>query len=123
MYETTDPPIIVGPSKFGTEGQLYIGRYADGMIALAILDQETGETISVATVCMVATTTYKDKRHVWLKDWSENEGLIDQLVKANVVELTGNTTPAGHAIAIEGRITDTLFDAMPKIVQDYINNG
>ncbi len=41
---------------------------------------------------------------VWLKGWSENEGVLEALEKAGVVELTGLTIPAGYATAQHARI-------------------
>lgn len=118
--ETTEPPYIVGPTKFGSTGQVYIGRYHDGMLALVLLDPKTGEQILCATVCMSATTTYRDREHVWIKDWSENEGIAAALVKARVLTLTGEVTPAGHAIAYEARLTPEFINDLPKPVRDHI---
>lgn len=118
--ETTNPPVNVGPTKFGNTGQVYVGRYADGMLALVLLDPETGEQLLCATVCMADTATYTSKRHVWLKVWSENEGIEEALVKAGVLTLTGRTTPAGFVSAYEGKLTDDFTKALPEVVRNYI---
>ena len=41
---------------------------------------------------------------VFLKGWSENEGIPEALVKAGVVELTGRTFPTGYCEAIEAKL-------------------
>ncbi len=41
---------------------------------------------------------------VFLKGWSENEGIPEALVKAGIVELTGRTVPTGYCEAIEAKM-------------------
>ena len=42
--------------------------------------------------------------HVWLKGWSENEGLPEALEAAGVVRLTGKSTPVGFSHAQEAEV-------------------
>lgn len=113
--------VRVGPTHYGQRyGFASVGRYSDGQVAIALFDVETGESLMVPTVCMADYTTYRDRRHVWIKTWSENLGAEKILVDANVVELTGVTHPAGFATAVEGRLTDWFIDQLPPNVQNYI---
>jgi len=41
---------------------------------------------------------------VWIKDWSENEGVFDSLTKAGVIEPTGRTAPTGFVVAHEAQL-------------------
>ena len=41
---------------------------------------------------------------VFLKGWSENEGIPEALVKAGIVELTGRTVPTGYCEAVEAKL-------------------
>lgn len=42
--------------------------------------------------------------HIWLKLWGDCAGIVECLLRAGIVELTGNAAPAGFAIAWEARI-------------------
>jgi hypothetical protein len=42
---------------------------------------------------------------VWIKDWSENEGVYDALVSSGVIEPTEVTMPTGFVEARLGRLT------------------
>lgn len=39
-----------------------------------------------------------------IKDYSENEGILEAMVKANLVELTGNAFPSGFVILNEVKL-------------------
>jgi len=52
-----------------------------------------GEPIATATVNLSDTPLASDE--VIVKDYSENEGMLDTLLKAGVVELTGRTVSTG----------------------------
>jgi len=62
-------------------------------LALMLVDSITGERIAVASVNMKEPfpDEYKSKElevnpYVWIKTWSENEGILEALVKAGIVE-------------------------------------
>ena len=55
---------------------------------------------------------------VWIKDWSENSGVLDSLEKLNLVERTGRTHPTGWVEAVEVRL---LANANPEEAQ-YATN-
>lgn len=61
-----------------------------------------GEPEFVATVCI--TDEKPPKNHVFLKGWSENEGIPEALAKAGVVRLTGRKVKVGYCEAIEAEI-------------------
>jgi len=57
-------------------------------IALLLIDADTGERIATASVNMEEPFPLdcSKKEHVWIKTWSENEGILEALVEAGVVE-------------------------------------
>ena len=79
---------VNGPAK------VVVGKYGNGRIALQLVDAETGEPLCTATTNLV------DHRLgdgcVFLKGWSENEGVPQSLVDAGVVEYTGRAVQAGY---------------------------
>ena len=68
-----------------------------------------GEPEFVATVCLPDEKLVEN--HVFLKGWSENEGIPEALAKAGVVRLTGRKVRAGFCEAIEAEI---LVPSMTK---------
>ena len=79
---------------------LAFGKYGDGATAIQATSLE-GEPLFTATV---ALDEKPPENHVFLKGWSENEGIPDALVKAGVVELTGKTIPTGYCEALEAKL-------------------
>ncbi|KKN05781.1 hypothetical protein LCGC14_1083770 [marine sediment metagenome] len=82
---------------------LSFAKYGDGSVAIQAvsLDQEPMFT---ATACINEPAK---EGHVFLKGWSENEGIPEALVKAGVVELTGRTVSTGYCEAIEAKLLKT----------------
>ena len=76
--------------KLFIEGKLQ-WLYTEGYMA-------AGEPLFKATVNLLLPPR---KGHVWLKGWSENEGIPQALADAGIVELTGTHAQTGHASADE----------------------
>jgi len=83
------------------------GHYADGSAALRVVSLH-GEPIAVATVCLDEPAR---DGHVWLKGWSENEGLPEALEVNGVVKRTGRTYPTGYVEAEEAVLCPILLEA------------
>jgi hypothetical protein len=77
-----------------------MGTYSNGRLALALANSD-GFLITV-TVNMVAATPGPDC--VFVKTWSENEGILKQLTTAGILASTGRTVPAGFTAAHEARL-------------------
>lgn len=68
--------------------------YADGTSALVFTDDNTGEPVAKASVNMSAMQVHDaalPDDHVFIKNYSENEGVIQTLLDGKIVELTGQT--------------------------------
>lgn len=77
---------------------------ADGSIALFIEDVQ-GIREATATVCLKDLDLKPEPNHVFLKSWSENTGLVEALVEANIVKLTGKKIRvSAFAEAIEAEL-------------------
>lgn len=88
----TEAPVI--KLKYG-EGMLVREFYVDGMPALRLIDPTNHEPVARLTVRIPGDNKHLDKRHVFIKDWSENEGALEALVAAGVVRFTGTRVPTG----------------------------
>lgn len=92
---------------------LRFGLYRSGEIAIEIIDKKgdfypdsiAGERITTATVALSEYGVAPSTGCVWLKGWSENEGLPERLQEIGVVRLTGRAAPCGYAVAQEGELT------------------
>lgn len=56
---------------------------ATGGVALELIDAEDFEPIAMATVCVPDVPIHEDQ--VFIKDYSENEGILQALIDAGVV--------------------------------------
>jgi len=72
---------------------------ANGAAALIFGDPEDGQQIAVLSVCLVDGGFLPDVNHTFLKTWSENAGLLEQLEEKGIVKSTGITVPTGHVRA------------------------
>lgn len=73
--------------------------YLDGSPALVLSDDE-GEILT-ATVWL---PTAPAQGCVWIKDWSENAGVLLALTEAGVIAPTFRTEPTGFVHASEARL-------------------
>jgi hypothetical protein len=84
------------------EVELKFGYYSNGSIAIKGYSTDgLHECVFIATV---ALSTIPAPGFVFLKGWSENEGLPEALVKAGIVELTGKKIPTGYCEAQEAKL-------------------
>jgi hypothetical protein len=86
---------------------LLIGEYRDGTPAIQGVDPETEEPLFTASVRLGEPPS---DGCLWLKGWSENEGIPESLVAAGVVKLTGRTGPTGFCEAVEARLLEIAPD-------------
>jgi hypothetical protein len=74
----------------------YDSQYGGGL-ALVLLDADTYERVAVATVNLYPVMP--PAGHAFIKDWSENTGMLAALVEAGLVEDTGKREPTGYVVA------------------------
>jgi hypothetical protein len=95
--------IIVNAKYVKGEVELVFKNYGNGSIAIQAFSL-CGEPEFTATV---ALDEIPGKGKVFLKGWSENEGIPDALINAGIVKLTGRKIPTGFCEALEA---DLLMD-------------
>ena len=81
---------------------LEFSTYTNGRIALLLCEPGFRGSELKATVNIPEEDV--PEGHVLLKGWSENEGLVQALVKAGIVELTGRQVPTGFCVAEEAKL-------------------
>jgi len=67
--------------------------YSNGRTALLLVDAKTGESIAVATANLPHESL--EPGQVFIKDHSENHGMLEALEKAGIVKATGETVHSG----------------------------
>lgn len=74
-------------------------QYSNGRIALQLISNN--ELIAVATTNIVDFDMNDEfaKDHTFIKNWSENEGILDALIKAEVIVPTGMKWQTGFVYA------------------------
>lgn len=70
------------------------GRYGNDRVALELVDAKSGEPILVATTNI--PTESLGPNEVFIKDYSENEGILEVLVKAGIVKYAGRNAKSGY---------------------------
>ncbi len=99
-------PLRIAGARWTTPGIVSFTRHQTGEIAIEILDND-GQHQLVATVALVSFgAPHPGEYGVWLKDWLDNEGIPEELVRAGIVSLTGQKHRTGHAEVLHGELTE-----------------
>lgn len=105
-------PLRVGPSKFSQGGVVVLDRYVHGGgVAIEVYGEEGREY--TATVNIQGQDP--GENCVWLKGWSENEGVPEALVQAGIVKLTGKTCQTGFAVALHAELTPLALSVLRAV--------
>lgn len=108
-------PLHVGATQYMPSGIIRFDQYKSGETAIEIVDQH-GEPQYVATVALVAYgAPHPGEYSVWLKGWSENEGVPEALAAAGIVTLTGRRHPTGYCEAEHADLTERARAALLKV--------
>lgn len=86
---STPPRYEVKMKWTEVKGTLRMMKYPDGNNALQIMDKYGPETLSIN---LGAYNLNTPEGHIFVKDYSEHEGLPDALVEAGVVEKVSEVT-------------------------------
>lgn len=81
---------------------LSFAKYSNGRTAITLSDAEDFMPIAKATVNIPEAHLEDDE--VLIKDWSENEGIYQALVKAGVISKLIETVPSGYADAFKCKL-------------------
>ena len=87
--------------------EILAGRYSNNRLALSLGDPNTGELWTVATV-NIPDEVLGDE--IILKNWSENEGILDFFIQNGLSENTGREIHIGYVVANVVKITKKLKD-------------
>jgi ribosomal protein L24E len=101
--------------KFGTSTYtvtLEINNYAAGGTALMLVDEDQ-QLVSMASVKLDKNPAIppdaEPHQMIWVKDYGENEGMLEFLTQNKIVELTGEITLTGFITVEAAAINPELF--------------
>lgn len=97
--------IAISTKYINGEIELEFGKYQNTSVAIQAFSLD-GEPEFTATV---ALDEVPRPGYVFLKGWSENEGIPNALEKAGILALTGRTIPTGYVEAQEAKLLKTLI--------------
>ena len=96
--------------------KLKLAFYYNGRKAIKLVDAGTGEPIATATVNM--PDQILKENWVFIKDYSENEGMTDALIKHGIIkpdEVSGASSGFVHVFAYE--LTDEVMEMFNQLVK------
>jgi hypothetical protein len=85
--------------------------YGNGRTALVLRDAQDGGQVAVATVNLPGVTVGPDE--VFIKDYSENEGMLAALEQAGIVQPTGENAAHSSAGIVRARLMSPYRDPEP----------
>lgn len=95
VSESVDKPLEVKFKRWNCI--LEFGEYNNGRTAIELIDKRNGEPVLVATVNVPQEKLADDE--IIIKNWSENEGVLDVLQKAGIVGEVIRKVPTGFVEA------------------------
>jgi len=85
----------------GFKGRIHKEKYTEGNrtgLLLIIEDgEEAGELLATASVNLPEAELAEDE--ICIKNWSENEGILDVLQDAGIIQATGRSVRTGYVSA------------------------
>ncbi len=91
--------------------EIRVSTYSNGRTALLLEDAKTGDSIAVATANLPHEPL--EPGQVFIKDHSENQGMLAALEKAGIVKATGETVQSGFVQVPKA----TLSDEFQKLLE------
>lgn len=79
-----------------------LGRYANGRLAIRLVDATDGQPVATCTVNL--PNQVLEDGEIFVKDYSENAGMMDFLEENGIAKRTGVEIGAGYVRVPVGRI-------------------
>lgn len=95
------------------ECDVCVGWYNNGRLAIQLVDSENGEPVAKATVNLPHVVLEEDE--IAVKNWSENEGMLEALQNAYIVTGVNRTIPTGNTYALICTLTDDFKEELRRL--------
>ena len=105
----------------GQEVELHIEQYQNGRVALQLWSQMEGEEPGAMEPFMTCSVNLPDSpcasNEVFIKDYGENEGITQQLIRWQIIEPTPTGfTGSGHVVISKYRFTADFMMEMAAVL-------
>lgn len=96
--------------------KLWAATYSNGRLALRLTapmeeDENIDEPFATATVNLIEQDCPRGE--IWVKDWSENEGMVEWLIENQVIEDGATASaPSGYIVAHRYKLTPQFVATM-----------
>jgi len=89
--------------------------YSNGRKAIVLSDKESEEPIATATVNIPQATLPDDRNYCFIKNWSENDGVLQSLQEAKIIGEILAFYPTGYA---EAMLVKILVDTTKELTDE-----
>lgn len=105
--------LVIRPTVYLPDGGIVsLTRFADNDAICIVITTPAG---AIAARASVNVDTPLDRFQTVIKDWSENEGVLQALIDAGAVVSTGLTVPCGYVDGEVCNLTDALIPFLPPV--------
>ena len=91
------------------------GRYHDGTMAIRLV-LDTGQPVLVPTVCLSHLNIKPAEGNVFIKNWSENEGILESLQESGILGESVAQHKTGFVTADECKLLIPLDDSRVRLM-------
>lgn len=103
---------LIGATAFCKGGWLSFTCYNNGSLAIQVMDKQG--PVLMATVNLPEPA---QSGCVWIKDWSENEGVLAAFIAARHGKPTGRTQRSGYVVAHELVLSEPIQQHLHKYAE------
>lgn len=86
-----------------------VGQYDNGRLAISLLEHKTGEPVGTVTTNLVDEQCPDGE--VWVKEWSEGEGMTKFLIDAGII------LPCATDVTTTGYVNVMRYALTPKFIE------
>lgn len=86
-------------TKHGGSYQVFIqlGKYRNGQTSVQLIDAEDGQPVATASIAMPELSL--EDNQIVVKDYSENEGMLDFLLENSIIEMCSEYVETGYHVS------------------------
>lgn len=110
-------------TKHGGSYQVFIqlGKYRNGQTSVQLIDAEDGQPVATASIAMPELSL--EDNQIVVKDYSENEGMLDFLLENSIIEMCSEYIETGYNISSVVKLLpeEDWTPVEPKNRQFFIN--
>lgn len=101
---------------------IQLGKYKNGQTSMQLLDAEDGTPVATASIAMPELSL--DENEIVVKDYSENEGMLDFLLENSIVEMCSEYVETGyHISSVVKLLPESEWEPVAPQNKQFVING